>query len=221
MIKLRVKANFSKHHLDSSILFADKCLHIENEESSIKWPQPRFDEALNYSSAAIVMAVAALESYINQIYESAHDVSGGLLESLANEKKELLVLHWPEVERFPILKKYQIALTIKNGKGMDIGKEPYQSVDALIRLRNGLVHFKPEWDDSLRKHMELEKRLRNYFKPSRLTIHTNLVWFPYKCLGSGAAIWAGSVTRIYVKEFCKQMDIDKCIFDVKKIENSI
>ena len=151
----------------------------------------------------------ALESSVNELYQQAIDRDENALESLTKEQMALLEQLWPEVERFPILKKYQIALTVKNGNGMNTGSEPYQSAYSLVALRNGLVHFKPEWDDSLDEHLKLENRLSTYFKPNRLAEKAKgtMVWFPHKCLGAGSATWACNTVKCFSKKFCALMNI--------------
>ncbi len=204
---IRRKAGLSRLHIRSSELFASKCLQIEEEQKQLSWPQPRFDEVQSYASAAIIIAVAALESSINELYQQAIDRDRTSLKSLTIEHMVLLEQLWPDVERFSILKKYQIALTVKNSRAIEVGAEPYQSANSLVALRNGLVHFRPEWEDSLDKHLKLEKRLMKYIRPSCLTDETNLLWFPHKCLGSGSAIWAGTTAKEFSRVFCSMMGI--------------
>jgi hypothetical protein len=208
-LTVTVKAGLSSLHLNSSILFANVCSQIEDEESNLPWPQPSWDKARSYASAAVILAVAALESSVNELYQQAIDRDVEALKSLTKEQMSLLEQLWPEIERFPILRKYQVALTVKHGNGMDIGKEPYQSASSLVEFRNGLVHFKPEWDDSLDAHLKLENRLRQYFKQSRLTEKEtgDMVWFPKRCLGAGSAIWAAKTAIRFSKEFSNLMGI--------------
>jgi len=208
-VTLRVKTGLSRLHIDSSILFATHCSRIEEEEGHLEWPQPGWDKTRSYALASIILAVAALESSVNELYQQAIDGDTNALASLTKEQMGLLEQLWPEVEKLSILKKYQLALTVKNGSGMDTGIEPYQSTRALIALRNGLLHFKPEWDDSLDEHMKLEALLKSYFKPSRLVerLKGSMVWFPHKCLGAGSAIWAGDTVKRFSRNFCNLMGI--------------
>lgn len=208
-VTLRVRTGLSRLHIESSAHFPNLCSQIEDEEDHLDWPQPRWDEARSYASASVILSVAALESSINELYQQAIDRDKNALESFTKEQMALLEQLWPEVERFPILKKYQVALTVKNGNGMHTGNEPYQSAYSLVALRNGLVHFKAEWDDSLDEHLKLENRLRSYFKPSRLAERAkgSMVWFPHKCLGAGSATCACNTAKCFSKNFCALMGI--------------
>src|SRR4030042_2452948 len=112
-ITLRVKCGLANLHINSCSLFSNLFQQVEDEEEHLDWPQPRWDEARSYALSAVVLAVAALESSINELYQQAIDRDKNPLESLTNEQLSLLEQLWPEVEKFPILRKYQIALTAK------------------------------------------------------------------------------------------------------------
>jgi len=210
-LTLRVKSGLARLHIDSCSLFANLCKKIEDEEEHLNWPQPRWDEARSYALSSVVLAVAALESSINELYQQAIDRDKNALESLTNEQLSLLEQLWHDVEKFPILSKYQIALTAKGSESMVMGTEPYQSAAALVSLRNALLHFKPEWDDTLYKHQKLEEKLRNYFGPSKLADKAKgrMVWFPHKCLGASCANWSYGTAMRFSEQFCMKMDIKK------------
>jgi hypothetical protein len=209
MITLRVKTSLARLHIESSSLFSNLCQQIENEEEHLDWPQPRWDEARSYALSSVVLSVAALESSINELYQQAIDKDKNALGSLTDEQLSLLEQLWPEVEKFPILRKYQIVLTAKSRESLTKGTEPYQSATALVSLRNALVHFKPEWDDSLNEHQKLEAKLKSYFGPNRLANKAKgrMVWFPHKCLGASCAMWSYNTAKRFSEHFCKTMDI--------------
>ena len=41
-----------------------------------------------------------------------------------------------------------------------------QNADALIKLRNAIIHFRPEWFDDQKEHEKLSKVLRGKFRAS-------------------------------------------------------
>jgi hypothetical protein len=49
---------------------------------------------------------------------------------------------------------------------MDVKTNPNKDIAALVALRNGLTHFKPEWDDEAKRHKELSNKLQGHFAPS-------------------------------------------------------
>jgi hypothetical protein len=66
---------------------------------------------------------------------------------------------WELFEQKPILEKFEFALVVKGGPAFDRGASPYQDVAAVIRLRNGLIHFKPEWLSAQEEHAKLSRIL--------------------------------------------------------------
>ncbi len=140
----------------------------------------------------MLLAAASLESSVNEFYQQAVDRDKNALKSLSENQMKLLAELWPEIEKLSPLRKYQVALVAMGHEPMDKGQEPYRSADGLMRLRNALVHFRPEWDDDLKEHRSLEQRLSQLFPVSALADRAKgqMVWFPKKCLGAGCAEWA-------------------------------
>jgi hypothetical protein len=207
-VTISVKANLSNLHLKSAKLFADQCLSIEGEESEKEWPQPRKDELYSYSSATVIIAVSFLEAFINEFYLKAIDKSQALLTLISEKDMAQLSILWNEAERFKILNKYQLALTVCDKEKFDIGKKTYQSADNLIKLRNQLVHFKPEWDNIEKEHKKLENNLKNKFPENSLWKKApgHRAWFPNKCLGGGCANWAYTTVCNFSNEFTKKLN---------------
>ena len=74
-----------------------------------------------------------------------------------------------------------------------------QSFDRVIRLRNALTHFKPEWPSEAVEHEKLSKRLSNYAARSP--------WFPDEDLFPRAwathetSVWAVSTVLGFIVDF--------------------
>jgi hypothetical protein len=192
MMVANVKAGLFQFHLESAARFASVCAKIESEEQHLEWPQPRWNEARGNALAAVILAAASLESSVNEFYQQAIDSDKGALKPLSNIQMKLLAELWPEIEKLSPIRKHQVALVAMGYEPMNKGQEPYVSADGLMRLRNALVHFKPEWDMDLRDHKTLEQRLSKLFPVSALADRANgsMVWFPHKFLGAGCAKWA-------------------------------
>lgn len=208
-IRLRVKADLSRQLLATAKLFVRHCAEIAEHEGELDWPQPGWETSRSYAIGAIVMAVAALEASINELYLEAVDRNTHALGALTAEQIAQLEVLWESVDRTNILAKYQLVLAVCGKERFAKGAEPYQSADALIDLRNAVVHFKPEWDDELEEHAKLETRLARKFDDcvlaSRATGH--MVWFPGRCLGHGCAVWAVGAVEELVAEFCGRLGI--------------
>lgn len=83
------------------------------------------------------------------------------------------------------------------------GKSPFQGADALIKLRNALVHFKPEWHDEQELHKKIELRLKDKF-PINPFIGVNGVFFPQQCMSYGCTKWAVSTALMFMKDFSER-----------------
>lgn len=107
---------------------------------------------------------------------------------------------WKLIEKEPILEKYQIALVLNRKDKMDKGSEPYQSVVTLIKARNALVHFKPEWHDVQCVHEDISKRLKGKLELSPF-IDDKAPVFPMQCMSHGFASWAIRSSLDFVKHW--------------------
>jgi hypothetical protein len=202
----RVKHNFSKQHLRAAILFAD-----DAQKSEAMTKQPDEEHRSRHRAcvtAAILSAVAFLEASINELYLSAIDQDRTNLPTFDHRLFQLFGQDWRDVEKYPILQKYQTALLLAGKDRFNQGGPPYQDADNLIRLRDSLVHYKPEWDDEAGQHQNLENRLRRKFTLSPYA-ETGSLWFPHQCLGAGCAQWSAVTARDFSDEFCDRLGIAK------------
>ncbi len=204
-----VKAGLSQFHLISAARFAFACAEIESEEKYLEWPQPRWDEARSNALAAVLLAAASLESSVTEFYQQAVDRDKNALKSLSENQMKLLAVLGPEIEKLSPLRKHHVARVAMGHEPMGKGQEPYRSADGLMRLRNALVHFRPEWDDDLKDHRSLEQRLSQLFPVSALAVRAKgqMVWFPHKCLGAGCAKWAIESAVRFSQQFVNTLAI--------------
>ena len=208
-VELRVKINFGLVHMNAARDFAKKCRMIEEDQKHLDWPQPRYQEAARYALGAVILSVAAIEAGINETYLTMADNVGRAVQQLPADKVRLLAILWDQVEPFPTLKKYQIALVACGQRPFDPGLEPYQSAQDLTRVRNALIHFKPEWDNDSGDHAKLEARLKNRFQETQTWKRAKGArkWFPDRCLGAGCAEWACNTAKSLHDEFCKRLGL--------------
>jgi hypothetical protein len=208
-----VKHNMARQHFVAARFFADSAIDIEREllttASKVETEKPKHRP---YIVGAVVLAVMGLETCINEVYLDACDKNQQKLVGLDEQEMALLAEWWPHLEerRADILLKYQHALLVLGKSALSKGANPYQDADSLIRLRNALTHYKPEWDDSLDVHANLRLRLEGRFATNPLSTDANL-WFPHQCLGSGCAKWAVSAAEEFVRAFCEHLGIPERI----------
>ena len=177
----KVRSNLAIHHLMAAAYYARKSGELEREHAGKNFGE-FWDEILWNVSAAVLFGAAALEADANEIFSYP--------ELSFPESDPLLIDQiWALVEMDSILDKYDMALFLKRKQHLDKGVIAYQDADSLIKLRNALVHFKPEWNDEKKAHKKLEQRLSGKF-PLSPFLPTDAEFFPKKCMSHGCAEWA-------------------------------
>jgi len=93
--------------------------------------------------AAVVLSVISFEAFLNEMVEL---VSGP--QCAKNEPEEVkafgAILEDLEQQKAQIDVKVQVAYYVFRRRRLDKGRPPYQDFDLLIKIRNALVHKKPE-----------------------------------------------------------------------------
>lgn len=200
---LRQRSNFAVQHLMAAARFSRKCGEIENQNNGQPLG-PFYDVEIGYVSATILLATASLESYINEVWADGEKSFPELTESIRLHLLEL-------IEDKPILEKFHRTLMVKGVEPFSKGAQPYQDAQALIRLRNALVHFKPEWHDEQEQHKKLEKLLIGKFEINPF-IGENSVFFPQQCMSYGCTKWAVFTAKDFVADFCYRTQLESKYF---------
>jgi len=190
-------------YLETAFLFAEQAKLLEDRPPSSPFQRRVLHGSLVTSS--IIASASALESSINEWFSFPN-----LKKKKAGKKLigDLWELGIPRTAAYPILKKYQIALLLSGKEPFDEGAEPYQSVRALVELRNWLVHYEPTHEPVYsetgeppdEKAHKLYGRLKNKFPLNPLCAEYAPFW-PFKCLGAGCAIWAAESAFHFINTF--------------------
>jgi len=202
-LTIRMRSYYSRYHLWAAAHFARSCGRIERERETGFHMDHRA-----YATATIIESVAFLEAAINELLADAadgHHTEGwtGVLEDSALMRMQRM---WPQISRASMLDKYQITLTLADKDPLNTGSNPYQDASLLIKLRNRLVHFRPESllagqpDDAVGDH-EIERGLKKKFEANRLLKASGNPWFPDKCLGHGSSEWAVRSSLAFADDF--------------------
>jgi hypothetical protein len=200
----KLKTNFSVHHMLSAAHFARQSAIIEtNYKNGIT--DELGAEHRAYVTGAIIVSVASLEATINEVFISARD-NDSLFKGFDPTIPKVLAEFWTWkiVKSSTILEKYRCVLAVANKEAFNRGNSPYQEVDSLIKLRNALVHYKPEWDTDLENHKKIEDRLKSHFNINPFS-HDNDAFFPKKCLGHGCAEWSVQSVKKFIDDFYNKM----------------
>lgn len=199
--KLLQRSNFSVQHIMAAARFSRLCYQVEKEHMGEKLGS-FYDEIISYTTAAVFSSVASLEANVNEIFADVLDNS----LSIGTYDQTFLKEFWRVVEEKSIIEKYKLLYSMKNNDKLNTGGYVYHAVDTLIKSRNVLVHFKPEWQDRQVVHDRIGKQLLGKFQMSPFIIETAPV-FPVRCMTHGFAEWAVVSTIDYVKWFADLLNI--------------
>lgn len=224
-VGVKMKKRFSIIHLYSAALFARKSHEIEKQWQGVHNPT-LYREDLAYVSSSIISSVAFLESTINEIYSDSLDQKPEQHPILSQLDSDSLnkIIHIQNVlnlKFLSILEKYQFFLILLNKAEFDKGKNPYQDTNVLIKLRNDLVHYNPEWIDANDEPTEnkphrYESALIGRFEENLFMKSSGNPFYPYKCLGYGCADWAVTTAKNFVAKFSDDLG-GKMWFDLHDV----
>ena len=191
----------SRHHIISAHHFAKSAENIEAHGGDVppddKWQYRAF------VTAAVISSVAYLSASINELYLEVRKLTQEGAPTVRREL-DLLVEAWPRISKVQVLQRYQLALAVADADQYNPNRMPYLDADNLIRLRDALLSYDPEWDDEQGKHHTLESRLQKKFPPSPL-VSSRRPWFPDQILGSGCAKWAVETVQVFTNDFYRRM----------------
>ena len=200
----QVVASLYRHHLFAARHLSELACQLEDANPGSTDPEiVRRHRA--YVIGSVLSAAAFLEASINELYL---EVQGHLVNGSDGGRRVLSVpAHfWSSVARPPILHKYQLALVVADAEPFDESRSPFREADALVALRDALVHGRIEWRDQHGRRQNLERRLRAKFKHNTLS-SAGGAEFPDQLLGAGCAGWAVKVVEQFSGGFCRRMAI--------------
>lgn len=193
----RTRMNLALHHLLAACRFAARTHELERRN----FGQPFggfWEEILHNSLAVATLTVASLESYANEMYFEGSILGDSLSPAAAAEISTL-------IDRESVLKKYSLALAIRAEKRLNLGSSEVQNADALIKLRNAVVHFRPEWFGEQQSHEKLSRQLQHRFQPSPFLPNEPL--FPRSWASASFAFWAVQSSVAFIKNFYAEIGL--------------
>jgi hypothetical protein len=203
---VKTRTNLALHHLFAACRFSAKVKEIENanlgKEFSGFW-----EEILHNSLGVATLSVAALESYANEMYFEGAVLKPSMNASAAEEMARI-------IDRETIVKKYSLALSIIKDKKLNSDIPVSQNVEALIKVRNSIIHFKPEWFGEKDKHEKLSLLLKNRFQPSPFLANEPL--FPRAWASHSFTVWALKTTINFIEHFHSEADTESPLTQFKE-----
>lgn len=185
------------HHLLAADRFANRISEVEREYAGQSFGA-FWEEIFQNALGVATLSVASIECHVNDLFFEGSAISPYLNPVATDVVVEAL-------DSGSILQKYRAILGIRMGKKLDMGTPQVQSADDLIKLRNALVHFRPEWFGEQREHDKLSKRLKGKFETSGFL--PNEPVFPRAWASHSFVVWALSSTIMFLEHFHKEADI--------------
>lgn len=208
--------NFTHFHLNSADIFINSAFNLEQTYTKDDAPEEVKLDHISYTSSAVIASVAALESNINEIFTDFINKYKVLLDKKPDENKTLRLLNeavkmFSDKDLFKTIRKTQKRTLVKY-KTMAILKEKLNSIsnksennlNYIIKIRNNLIHFSPEWDNELINYKELEAVYKSQYKgafslnPFYDKKHT---FFPRLCLSASCAKWCRAEVDSFIKKY--------------------
>jgi len=198
-------ANLAHIHLNSARIFTDLALAIDQHYKN-QAPQDVINSYMSYVSSSIICSVAVLEANINQFLIDHHTQLSSIyikdclpLFKKYNRLKDNRTILNQLSETSTIMFKYDAVSFLLKTTILSHSKIK-EDAEYLIKLRNSLVHFTPEWDNQLDKHKSLEDSRKNRFGDSRFYAG-DANFIPYRCLDSSCASWSYDTSSAFLKMF--------------------
>jgi hypothetical protein len=216
------RAYLSEYHIQTAAYFARQSAKMESAHRGQSWRELHesgaFAEHRAYVTGAVFAAVAFLEAMINELFaDTADENTAGPVKQLPSDARALMRNMWRyrSFRNGSTLNKFQTALDLTGKEQLNTGQQPYQDVHLLIRLRNRLIHFEPEWiaagqPATQSEQHEVEQELLTKFPfnplmpPEPTEEHP---FYPDKCLSHGCAKWAVTSSLAFADEFHTLMGI--------------
>jgi hypothetical protein len=197
-IRLSMRHYFSTNFLWSALHTSRLVGELETAEGEC----PRFDMAhRSLASSSVIASATFLDAAVSELFQDAHDGHGlrddGYLAPLSPQVVATMATVWRATKSgryLDPLEKWQWLLECCGHERLDQGIAPVQDAALLIRLRNALVHFKPENVAADEGH-ELEKSLRRKFPDNRLMEGSGNPWWPSHGLAHGCCVWSAGSAR--------------------------
>jgi len=192
------------YHLKSAQFFSQNAKLTEAQENDVEFINHR-----SYVMNSIISCACCLEAYINEVFidfslKSQWVLDKGFTITTIDTISTMWNLGIPRTASYKTLEKYNIFLVLSGKPKLNTGKEPYQSVLLLTRLRNEIVHYEPEFFNYERKEgnksKKFEEDLKSKIKPNPYFTEANS-YFPDQCLSSNCTEWACDSTTKFLTHF--------------------
>ena len=197
---------FTGQFLEASAIFTRRARGIESQHDySRPIPDELRCEHRAYVSTTVMQCAAAMETEAHEI--CVHG-PGSYLGSDRMDKSahEVLSPIAEQVDKLSTLERFDLIMQTLGKSPFEKGKNPYQSAQLLVRLRNKLVHYKSAWgaEMSEEKLFRAMESLRHKAPPFT---SSSMNFFPHRCLSADCAAWALATTVGFLDDVYDRLDV--------------
>ena len=197
---------FTGQFLEASAIFTRRAREIERQyDYSRPIPDEVRCEHRAYVSTTVMQCAAAMETEAHEI--CVHG-PGAYLGSDRMDKSAHAIL-FPiveQVDNLSTLERFDLIMHTLGKVPFDRGKNPYQSAQLLVRLRNKLVHYKSSWGTDMSEEKFFRALESLHHKAPPFT-SGSMNFFPHRCLGADCAAWALATTLGFLEDVYERLGV--------------
>jgi len=197
----QIRYTFTAQFIEAAAIFVRKAADIEANHSGTL-SEPLRSEHRGFVSTAIMQCAAALETEAHEIcaygpasYQGSIGKAQRLLAPLADF-----------IDDQDTLTRYRIIFHILQIPVLDSDREPFQSAQLVIRLRNEITHYKSRWGEEMSRSKLFRALEELRHKPPSFT-QPNQNFFPHRCLGAECGVWAVRSTVAFLDEVYRALGV--------------
>lgn len=211
---IRLRSSLTTQRIQSAVLFANWAKLIEEQRTL----GAQIDHRA-YVISSITESVAFLEATASEFLCNVLD--GVLLPWMPKMTEDVIITFKNEYETLewePIVEKFKSILKICGLEPISNGSQPGQDCNTLIKLRNDLTHYKPQWRMTGKNKSSADEsrvtKLDGRFSTNPFVSEHN-PFFPDRVLGFGCAEWAINTAVKYADEFYIRLQVRPPYEDIK------
>jgi hypothetical protein len=192
---------FSLDHARAATTLSRKCGEIEalapSPGEAKTLPIGTKTDHRSYATSSVLASVAFLEACINEFIAEASE-GAEPRTGLQPVERQRITDAGEELRRLSkTLDRYERVLQLLKRQPFDRGARPFSDAALLVKLRNALVHYTPQWrpEKSNERRSATEQNfviglMDRRFSPNPFHAGYDDPYFPEKCLGHGCTTWA-------------------------------
>ncbi|WP_068016779.1 hypothetical protein [Nocardia mexicana] len=207
-VSVKVRHYYASLHLWSALHSARLCR--EREQTLLQSDVADIEHRV-LAISAVTSSVLFLEALVNETFQDAYDDGHGAsrISVLSASAVAKMQGAWQVAEyQLRTLEKFQLALDFASKPRLDEGAWPFQTTNTMVKLRNLLIHPKPQWDnlDNGDKFLRTLKTAQGFMENQQ---PLGTPWFPNKALGAGCAGWACDTSKTFANEWLDRLGLSR------------